>query len=97
MRVTELEFKAHPAGMGGIQATGKFENGWGYSVIQTEFSYGGPEGKYELAVLGKNGSLHYRNPVARGDVRGHLNLREVEELLNEIENFGEEVKWDDEE
>ena len=97
MKASELSFKAHPAGIGGIQATGKFKNGWGYSVIQTEFSYGGKEGKYELAVIGKKGGLHYSNPVAKGDVRGYLTLDEVEVLLTEIENFGEEVKWNDEE
>ena len=92
MKFSDLEFKPHPAGMGGVQATGKFDNGWGYSIIQTEFSYGGNRGLYELAVFDKNDALHYNNPVGKGDVRGHLTESEVEELLSEIESFGEEVE-----
>jgi hypothetical protein len=94
MKFSELEFKPHPSGMGGVQTKGKFKNGWGYSIIRSEYSYGGREGKWELTVLGKDGHRHCDNPVARGDVRGHLTEVKVEELLNEIENFGEEVEYD---
>ena len=86
MRFNDLKFELHKAGSGGVQAQGEFQNGWGYSVIMTPYSYGGDQGLYELAVT-KGDALHYENPVAQGDVRGHLSPDEVEVLLNEIENF----------
>lgn len=64
-----------------------FENGWGASVVSHTYSYGGPAGLYELAVLDSNNELHYDNPVAQGDVRGHLTEEEVTNLLIEIQNF----------
>ena len=89
MKFDELEFKEHPAGMGGIQAVKTFPNGWGVSVIQTRFSYGGNRGLYELAVLGKGGLLHYDNNVANGDVRGYLTIEDVESLATEVESYDE--------
>ena len=64
-----------------------FENGWGASVVSHTFSYGGKEGLYELAVLDSDGELHYDNPVALGDVRGHLTEDEVNDLLIEIQKL----------
>jgi hypothetical protein len=31
--------------------------------------------------------IHYNNPVANGDVRGHLTEEEVSELMREVNNF----------
>ena len=64
-----------------------FENGWGASVVSHTYSYGGSAGLYELAVLDSDGDLHYENPVAQGDVRGHLTEDEVTDLLIEIQNL----------
>jgi len=77
-----------PHRMGGTHRTYEFGNGWGASVVCSGSSYGGTEGLWELAVLGPNGSLHYDNPVAEGDVRGHLEESKVDELLSEIESYG---------
>lgn len=63
-----------------------FENGWGASVVSHTYSYGGPAGLYELAVLFED-DLHYDNPVAQGDVRGHLTEEEVSDLLIEIQKL----------
>ena len=63
-----------------------FENGWGASVVSHTYSYGGPAGLYELAVLFDD-ELHYDNPVAAGDVRGYLSEDEVTELLIEIQKL----------
>jgi hypothetical protein len=65
----------------------KFDNGYGVSVVQGPHSYGGKVGLYELAVLDENGKLHYDNPVANGNVRGHLTPDEVTELLKQIQEL----------
>jgi hypothetical protein len=81
----DLLFKPHPIGMGKI-STMEFDNGWGVSVVQSTYSYGGSEGLYELAVT-KGGSLHYDNPVAYGDVVGYLTEEDVTKHMGEIQMF----------
>jgi hypothetical protein len=71
----------------GVQCRIHFDNGYGASVVRHNYSYGGREGLYELAVLGENGKLHYDNPVANGDVRGHLTEEEVTDLLKQIQDL----------
>jgi hypothetical protein len=71
----------------GIQCRIQFDNGYGASIVSHNYSYGGKEGLYELAVLDENGKLHYDNPVANGDVRGYLNESEVTELLKQIQEL----------
>lgn len=70
----------------GVKSRIFFENGFGASVVKHEFSYGGKEGLYELAVLFDN-EIHYDNPVAAGDVRGYLTEEEVTNLLIEIQKL----------
>ena len=43
-----------------IQKIYSFPNGYGASVIKGPYSYGGPDGKWELAVL-KNDEICYDN------------------------------------
>lgn len=91
----DLEFEYRSDGfMSGKFSRIMFANGWGASVVSHTYSYGGPAGKYELAVLDSNGELHYENPVAAGDVQGHLDEDEVTYLLaaiQEYERFDQEV------
>jgi len=82
----DLEFKPHAAGMGGVMSRIIFENGYGASVVQTFFSYGGDEGLYELAVLDSNGQLTYSTPVT-DDVEGRLTEDDVTKLLEQIQNL----------
>lgn len=70
----------------GIQKIYKFENGRGASVICHQYSYGGEEGLYELAVLDNNGELDYTTPITN-DVVGWLTWEEVIELLREIKEL----------
>lgn len=63
-----------------------FPNGWGASVIKTNFSYGGLDGLYELAIL-KNKQIDYKNPIANGNVRGYLKPLQVYDLLDQIRRF----------
>lgn len=92
----QVEERSHPAGMGGVQKLYRFPNGYGASVIRTAFSYGGPEGKWELAVIKWNAEtdadiddrydLTYDTPIT-SDVEGRLEWLEVEELLERIRNL----------
>lgn len=59
-----------------------FDNGYGASVIRHEYSYGGDQGLWELAVLA--GDLLCYNTEITDDVIGYLTEEEVEELLNRI-------------
>ena len=75
--------KVEMAELNGYQLLYTFDNGYGASVVKHDFSYGGKNGKYELAVLDKDGSLCYDTPITE-DVVGHLTMGEVENLLAEI-------------
>jgi len=65
-----------------------FANGYGASVVSNDFTYGGRDGLYELAVIkGTNVDdfeLVYDTPITN-DVLGWLTWEEVEALLKEIE------------
>ena len=63
----------------------EFPNGYGASVIRSPYSYGGEEGRFELAVW-KEGELNYDTPI-RDDVVGWLEKEEALALLDRIENL----------
>ena len=70
-----------------IQALVFFNNGFGASVLKSNFSYGGKRGLYELAVICGNQddwAITYKTPIT-GDVLGYLSEEDVEEYLNQIE------------
>ena len=81
----DLEFK-NAVGHNGVTSRINFENGWGASVVKHDYSYGGKEGLYELAVI-KDGDLHYDNPVANGDVVGYLRPEDVTDAMAVIQKF----------
>lgn len=83
MTFDDLKFAPHPTRQGGIRATDSFTNGYGYSVIQADFSYGANEGLYELAVLHRE-DLCYDSGIT-DDVLGHLTEADVTALLQRIE------------
>ena len=84
----DLVFKTHPnlGHIGGIQARMDFDNGFGVSVVQSPYTYGGDRGLYELAVF-KDGHIHYDNPVANGDVVGYLRPEDVTDAMSLIQKF----------
>ena len=65
----------------------RFANGFGASVVKDQYSYGGREGKYELAVLAweseEDFHLTYLTSVTN-DVLGWLNPDDVEKHLRDI-------------
>jgi hypothetical protein len=85
-RFEDLEFRMVPSKDGGIHATMDFENGFGVSVVQSPYTYGGDRGLYELAVI-KDGDIHYDNPVAKGDVVGYLRPEDVTDAMLVIQKF----------
>lgn len=72
---------------GGIICYYYFDNGYGASVVQHRYSYGGPEGLWELAVLAHTSGgkyvTSYETPIT-DDVMGRLTSAEVEALLEQI-------------
>ncbi|MGY8803002.1 MAG: hypothetical protein ACKVK6_02055 [bacterium] len=70
---------------GGIQKVYNFPNGYGASVIQHAGSYGIERGLWELAVLFME-DICYTSPIT-DDVIGHLNQRQVKNLLQQIKEL----------
>lgn len=82
MKFEDIRFE--PFNRGGVRATVKFSNGWGASVVRHDYTYGGDEGLFELAVLDSAGDISYSTSIA-SDVIGWLNPGDVEDLLVRIE------------
>ena len=72
---------------GGIQYLFKADNGYGASIVKHDYSYGGSNGLYELAVIkyesDEEWHLCYDTPIT-SDVLGHLTEEEVNPTLEEI-------------
>ena len=85
MKFSELKFEQWPD-MGGIFCRIQFENGYGASIVKHQYSYGGKDGLYELAVTDKDGQLTYETSVTN-DVLGYLSEEDVERHVNEIKNL----------
>ena len=81
----DLKFKQHPSADGIISRI-TFENGYGASVVRHEYSYGGKDGLYELAVLNSDGELCYDTPVTN-DVIGYLRPEDVSDVLTKIQQL----------
>ena len=84
----DLEFK-QDIQRGLSAAKVMFDNGYGASVIIGPHTYGGGDGLYELAVLGKDKKLTYDTPVT-DDVEGYLSEDDVTKLLEQIQSLPNE-------
>jgi hypothetical protein len=65
----------------------KFKNGYGASVVQGPYTYGGKEGLFELAVL-RGDELDYTTPIT-DDVIGWLEEDAVNIILTKIKELPE--------
>lgn len=80
-----------------MQKIYRFENGYGASVICTPYSFGGPEGLKELAVIKFYGPgerdwhINYDTPIT-DDVLGYLTDEEVEGYLELIKGLKEDTE-----
>jgi hypothetical protein len=63
-----------------------FANGYGASVVSHDFSCGGSQGFFEVAVLDSNGDLCYTTPVT-DDVLGYLDFQGVADVLKAVESL----------
>lgn len=76
----------------GIQKLYRFPNNYGASVVQHQYSYGGPQGLWELAVILFNSennndwALNYETPVT-DDVIGHCTEEQINSLLDQIQHL----------
>ena len=64
----------------------QFDNGYGASVVSHNFSYGGKQGLYEIAILDNEGDICYDTPIT-DDVIGHLTEEDVTEVLIKIQSL----------
>ena len=82
----DLDFQPHPnmGHVGGVQARITFDNGYGASVVRSQYTYGGDKGLYELAVFGKDGHITYDTPITN-DVLGYLKPEDVTDILEQIQ------------
>ena len=87
----DLQFKEHPRGAvyGGIISRIIFDNEYGASIVQGPYSYGGVDGLYELAVIGKDGQVTYDTPIT-GDTIGYLTQEDVTKLMEQIQSLPNE-------
>ena len=81
----DLQFKKHPQ-LNGIVSRITFDNGYGASVVKHEFSYGGKDDLYEVAVLNKDGELTYETPITN-DVIGYLREIDVTDVMEKIQQL----------
>jgi hypothetical protein len=86
MKFKDLEFKELPDLNGGIYCRIQFDNGFGASIVKHQYSYGGGDGLYEIAVLDSGGEITYTTPITN-DVLGYLSEEDVERYVNEIKNL----------
>jgi hypothetical protein len=82
----DIEFKSNPMGEEyGIVSRTKFDNGYEVSVVKSEYTYGGKDGLYELAIF-KDGEICYDTPIT-DDVIGYLRPEDVTEVIQKIQKL----------
>ena len=83
----DLEFiKLDDGFMKGVQCRMMFENGFGVSVVSHTYSYGGKDGLFEVAVLGKDGDISYDTPITN-DVIGYLDPDGVADIMEQVQEL----------
>lgn len=68
----------------GYRKVYKFGNNYGASVVCNDFTYGGKNGLFEVAVLDLAGDIVYDTPVT-DDVIGYLDFDGVAKVLQQIQ------------
>jgi hypothetical protein len=74
----------------GIQAIAEFPNGFGASVIKSDFSHGGKSGLFELAVLDNDtGNINSTTDIT-DDVIGWQDENDIDRVLTAISKLNED-------
>jgi hypothetical protein len=81
--ITEFDSLVFFRQNGGEQAIVQFDNYYSASIVRNDYSYGGRDGLYEIAVIGKNGEITYGTSIT-SDVLGYLNKQQVTQTLIKI-------------
>jgi len=82
----DIEFKPNPMGEDfGIVSRTQFDNGYEASVVKSDYTYGGKNGLYELAVF-KDGEICYDTPIT-DDVIGYLRPEDVTDVMAKIQQL----------
>ena len=82
----DIEFKPNPMGEDfGIVSRTQFDNGYEASVVKSDYTYGGKNGLYELAVF-KDGEICYDTPIT-DDVIGYLRPEDVTDVMAKIQEL----------
>jgi hypothetical protein len=81
----DLKFEKHHSDRNGTIAKMNFDNGYGISVITGDRFYTTTERPYEVAVLW-NDKIDYTSGITK-DVIGYQTKREVEGLMEQIQNL----------
>jgi len=82
----DIEFKTNPMGEDfGIVSRTQFDNGYEASVVKSDYTYGGKNGLYELAVF-KDGEICYDTPIT-DDVIGYLRPEDVTDVMAKIQKL----------
>jgi hypothetical protein len=82
----DLSFNVVEDNINWIRAFMKFDNGYGVSVVKSDYSYGGRAGLYELAVLDSDGDVCYDTHIT-DDVLGFLKPEDVSKHMIEIQEL----------
>ena len=74
----------------GVQAIAEFPNGFGASVIKSDFSHGGKSGLFELAVLDNDtGNINSTTDIT-DDVIGWQDENDIDRILTTISKLNED-------
>jgi hypothetical protein len=83
----DIVFKDNPMGSEfGILSRTMFDNGYGVSVVKSDYTYGGLNGLYELAVLDSDGHVTYDTPIT-DDVIGYLSEEDVTKIMKQVQEL----------
>ena len=82
----DIKFEMMDSFYDGVRSNTMFDNGYGISVVRHRYSYGGPSGLYEIAILDSDGNLTYNTPITN-DVIGYLTPKEVTEFMVKIQEL----------
>jgi len=83
MKFDDIKFKETemPKGVQAMINFGEYD----LSVVQSDFSYGGKQGKYEIAVFKGDGQVELPGITEQGDtVKGFLSESEVEGIIKKM-------------